>query len=500
MIPDNPAGQLPEPDRSEGSLGPEAPGEDTLLGGATHEAAAPASLAVEAGAALGGGADRPDLDDAGGELQESVPGPAFRRVKVIDVHLDRPLATLFGLEGYGGVQALVRLHGDPLGFVRLPVTAGRCPTGVQREAIVAKLGGPILLHVVEDRLARGLGASEPESPLLGTEHAAPGGREPFVTVAVCTRDHPAGLARCLESIARQDYEHLEVLVVDNAPSTAATESLVAGQWPQVRYVKEERPGLDWARNRAVREARGEVVAFTDDDVVVDPGWVAAIASAFGDGDDVAAVTGLVVPLELETRAQVLFEIYGGFGRGFRRTVYRFGPRERGHVGAGRFGTGANMSFRTDVVERLGGFDPALDVGTVTNGGGDIEMFFRVLQEGYTLVYEPAAIARHRHRRTHEELRIQLTNHGMGFYAFAVRSVLAYPQQRRSFVTFSFWWLLRWIIRRLLVSMIRPGRFPAGLVLDELRGGLIGLVRYPRARRAAARLGSSGPAASPAAAT
>ena len=77
-----------------------------------------------------------------------------------------------------------------------------------------------------------------------------------------------------------------------------------------------------------------------------------------------------------------------------------------YIGSGAYGTGANMAFRRSLFHQIGFFDPALDVGTVTNGGGDLDMFYRVIQEGHTLVYEPRAIVRHRHRRdvyrnTHE---------------------------------------------------------------------------------------------------
>src|SRR5207244_11842304 len=100
-----------------------------------------------------------------------------------------------------------------------------------------------------------------------------------------------------------------------------------------------------------------------------------------------------LPYELETAAQVQCEEYGGFGRGFERRVFRTGPARCGraaaeHGGSGKFGTGANMAFRKTVFTEIGLFDPALDVGTVTNGGGDLDMFLRVLRAGHTLVYEP----------------------------------------------------------------------------------------------------------------
>src|SRR5207245_811371 len=175
-------------------------------------------------------------------------------------------------------------------------------------------------------------------------------------------------------------------------------------------------------------------------VSVDAGWVSAIAAAFEEEPDAMCVTGLVVPDELDTRPQLLFEKYGGFGRGFDRWIYRVdidgGERAaRRYGGTGRFGTGANMAFRRGFFDREGLFDPALDVGTVTNGGGDLEMFFRVLKEGHTLVYEPSAIVRHCHRREHAQLRAQITNNGVALDSYFIRSALAYPDERVAFVRF-----------------------------------------------------------------
>ena len=214
---------------------------------------------------------------------------------------------------------------------------------------------------------------------------------PLVTVAVCTRDRAGDLAACLDSLVSLDYPNVDRLVVDNDPPDDSTERFVGDRFPSVRYVREPRPGLDWARNRAILECRGELLAFTDDDVVVDPGWVTALVEIFNADPGVMAVTGLVIPHELVTDAQRLFETYGGFGRGFARRWYR-APAGRSiampYAGSGKFGTGANMAYRRTLFDHVGGFDPALDVGTCTNGGGDLEMFFRVLKAGHTLVYAP----------------------------------------------------------------------------------------------------------------
>lgn len=412
----------------------------------------------------------------------------FHPVKVVDLDLDAPLGDLDGLHAYGSVLALIRLRGVPIGQVTVPVSDGRCAADALATAIAAQLGAGI----AGDRVHAG--STEPcgGEPLglgdvPGMSRPAIERPLPLVTVAVCTRDRPADLAVCLEALTRLRYPRLDLLVVDNAPTTDEAERLVRCRHGGIRYVQEPRPGLDWARNRAIAESRGEVVAYTDDDAVVDPGWVAALARVFVEDPEVMAVTGLVLPQELETEPQLLFEEYCGFGRGFERRRYRRGLAvtggEHGHIAAWRFGTGANMAFRRTLLDRIGGFDPALDVGTVTNGGGDLDMFFRVIEDGGTLVYDPAVLVRHRHRREHAALLTQVANNGIGLSAYLVRNALAYPAARAAIARFGLARLAR-NARRALLAFLPARRRHRDLVLAELRGSLIGLVRYPRSRRIA----------------
>ena len=310
------------------------------------------------------------------------------RIKVLEIDLNQPLAGFSGLEDYNSIHAVVRWRGDPVGYIDVPLCNGHCSASTIRAAILRAHSHKLLQSMVRRDLDTPLKATG------DTDSAAPADNA-LVTVAVCTRDRAEQLKDCLTSLTRLAYSNVEILVVDNAPGTNETRKLVQSEFPDFRYVVEPRPGLDWARNRAIDEAHGEILAYTDDDVSVDPLWVCALVKVFQDDPLVMAVTGLVAPYEMETQAQVLFERYGGFGRGFKRTWYHvdFTSRKDSflHIGAGRFGTGANMAYRRAVFGKIGGFDPALDVGTVTNGGGDIEMFFRVLEEGHILVYEPAAL-------------------------------------------------------------------------------------------------------------
>lgn len=416
-------------------------------------------------------------------------------VRVIEVELTRPTADRVGLQTYLAVQALVRWHGAPLGWVRVPVESGVVTARALRQHILEQLQWPLVRQVLQEAIpTRRVGEALPN--LLRQPMALAPSSMPSVTVAVCTRDRPADLARCLEAIDQLTLP-VEVLVVDNAPSSDATERLVkdrrAGLKP-MRYVREPRPGLDWARNRAILEAGGDIIAFTDDDAVVDAAWATALARVFAENPQVMAVTGLVIPDELETDAQVLFELNGGFGRGFERKWLHFAHGQGMHwgdLGTGNLGTGANMAFRRRLFDKVGAFDPALDVGTPTQGAGDLEMFFRVLKEGHALVYEPRAIVRHRHRREYAELRRQLQNNGSVYAAF-LRSTIAYPDTKLRFARLGVSWLWWAHVRPLLTSYFYPSQFPRDLRIAQLKGCLRGRSTYAASREHAALIAAKWP--------
>ena len=309
-----------------------------------------------------------------------------------------------------------------------------------------------------------------------------------MTVAICTKDRPHWVARLLASLVPLAGESVELLVVDNAPSDDATAEVVA-EAGRVRYVREPLTGLDFARNRAVREAGGEVLAFLDDDVVVDPSWVQRMQRTWADNADAGAVTGLVMPMALDTPAQVLFERRGGFRRGF--LPLRYGPtafRDPLHpCGAGKFGAGANMSFDLALVRSLGGFDEALDTGRPLPGGGDLDMFYRVLRAGRPLVYEPGAAVFHDHRRDLPTLQRQYRSWGTGFGAFLVKSMQADPTMRPALRGVAAWWF-GYQARRVVSRLAGHDPTPMAMIRSEIVGGIQGLCgEYNRSERRSARV-------------
>jgi O-antigen biosynthesis protein len=348
---------------------------------------------------------------------------ALSSTKMVEVELTEPLPSVSHDVPGGRLWVLARLASEPVGVCVLKPEELELTPQKFGELLWTELADP-----VSDRFtAAGLAAPDrlPASGLLeesGLRPADLNGTAPFISVVVCTRDRPAQLEVCLGYLAKQDYPRFEVVVVDNVPAGDTVRKLVeatdGGPVP-FRYVAERRPGLSWARNTGVVAAMADLIAFLDDDDEPDSRWLAGIARGFARGDHIGCVTGMTLASRLETTAQELFEELGGHstGRGFTPTVFsREGPQNP-LFPRPPFGAGANMAFRRQALERIGGFDVALGAGTPTRMGEDTLAFTLVLLAGYCIAYEPSALMRHSHRRDMAALRQQLHGLNIGVLAY-----------------------------------------------------------------------------------
>lgn len=369
---------------------------------------------------------------------------------ITSIELTDPLAPVT-TDGRQYVLALARWQGRPIGWVSLHSAEGEIGVADLESEVTRQLEWPLIQH--------GLAQENRAIPV-----------NPPISVVVCTRNRPVLLERCLAGISALEYAEYEVIVIDNAPADDATRAVVEG-FP-ARYVREDRPGLDWARNRGVAEARYDIIAFTDDDAVVDPAWLTGFAAAFAN-PAVMAVTGLVTPMEMDAPSQVLFEhVYGGMGKGFTgRLFHRDQMRPSQLIAIYSVGVGANMAFRRTVFDQLGGFDTALDVGTPASGAGDLDMFHRVVAAGMPLWYEPRALVWHQHRREMAELKRQLFNDGRSFGVYLLKLWRTRTVPRRSLARYATWQWGRWLVGRVAVGMLGRHRMPLPLLWAGLKGAL-----------------------------
>lgn len=405
---------------------------------------------------------------------------------------------LASLAGETGIYLVLWWEEIPLGHLaltpqQLPITAPRLSNQILK-VITPTLASRLLKDDFQPALPGAFGNWQPvtlpkvsslitlEQPLKQLseqlETSIRGQTEETISIIICTRDRAEELARCLKSLQQLTTLPEEIIVVDNAPTSDATQKITA-QFPNVRYLLELRPGLSIARNTGLREAKGSLIAFTDDDVEVHRNWLQGLRFAFHDSS-VMAVTGLIIPGKLDTEAEQVFE-YGstGFGWGYSPLTFHtefFEEMKPLGVPVWRMGAGANMAFRRQIFAELGEFDERLGAGA-SGCSEDSEFWYRVLAAGWKCQYEPMAVVYHYHRATLKDLNQQMSAYMRGHIVALWIQALKhrhFGNLRRVFIA-----LPRYYLKRFLLGLLYRFQGQYCTVLAEISGCLRGTFYYFR---------------------
>lgn len=371
--------------------------------------------------------------------------------------------------------------------------------GAARRLVLVRHGDRVV-RILHLEAGDPLPAPRPDAPRPCRGWSRADGTGLRATVVLCTVGSSQLLRAAVEALLAQDHTDLEVLVVDNAPTTGGTRKALAGlDDPRLRIVDEPRPGLARARNTGVRQADplSDVIAFTDDDAIAEPGWLGQLLAPLGADAtaEVGGTTGIVMPAAVDDDAARFFESRGGFPKDTRPLVWGVGalPPAVRHLGqrvdggplypftTARVGAGVSMAFRRDALIAAGPFDEALGAGTETLGGEDLDMFSRVMRSGRVIVHTPDAVVRHRHRSSVEALHRQIRGNGVGMSALLTKAIVHEP-----------WSVLAMASRvPAVLTRLRPGSerivggdpdVPTSLTREEALGFLDGPRQYVRARR------------------
>jgi GT2 family glycosyltransferase len=360
---------------------------------------------------------------------------------------------------------VVTLDGRPVRRLALPDPGAISGPGFLRSTVVAAADEPLRRAALIRSLRQRLGAQD-ERPA----HRS-------VSVVVCTHRRRDHLENFLRAAAALEPAPDELVVVDNAPLPGEScEDLVRAAGGV--YVREDRKGLNNARTAGVRAASGELVAFTDDDCIPPPAWLAPLDELFDD-PNTAVVTGPGFPVSLGTASQARFEEVASFVRTLEQRIFDFmaiSPADANHTGAG-----ANMTFRRSLLLDLGDPFPAeLDAGTRTESGGDLYALYRVLAAGRRIVYDPRVFTYHDHRADPGALHRAVYGYGVGLSAAATKLLV----EERELAALRIW---RWLLSQYLEAVVRglTGTFDpvrVRVAWDYLRGGMAGPFALARARR------------------
>ena len=419
-------------------------------------------------------------------LQDKIP----TAIRTIDISL--PLVAIDDLSGYPACRIFVFLGRRLLGKVDIINARQSISPARLRDAIADQLY-PKLSSVFKvdnddkskrsqiDNTASVLANSLPQLPTCVS-----------VSIVLATYDRPEQLELTLKALYQQDSPRdIEIVVVDNHPSSNLTPPVVA-QFPEVVLVSEHRQGLAYARNAGFVHSHGDIVVATDDDVIMPPDWIEQLVSPFI-RDEVAVVTGNVLPRELESESQYLFEEYGGLGRGFN--VIEAGPSwlrglKNSAAPTWELGATANAAFRAKVLRdpQVGLMDEALGPGMPSGVGEDTYLFYKIIKAGYTLVYQPDAYVWHTHRRNIKALRSQVYNYSKGHVSYHLTTLLRDGDRRA--ISYLFFHLPYRNLLRMKRRLRGRNHYPIRLMLLEFWGYMVGPFALWRSRRRVHREGRS----------
>jgi glycosyltransferase involved in cell wall biosynthesis len=379
-------------------------------------------------------------------------------IKVLNIDLELGLMEIGGLELYDKVLVLWRWRGHSLGQSFVNIFNG-------------KLNDLEALYIADFTIGEKLAKIALKEYLEMPNNQEPLSPENLTySVIICTRNRASYLKDCLNSLCSCIKKDGEIIVVDNAPSDDQTAKISLG-YP-VRYVREGRIGLNWARSRGALEANGDILIFTDDDVIVDPYWINSMLQPFLD-PEISAVTGLVMPFELETPAQERFDSLFAYKRSFERhDIY---ARSVIDVLVGYVGIGANMAFRRHVIKKLNLFDTEMDCGTAVYASGDTYAFHRLLSLGYRIVYNPNAVIWHKYRRDWNEMREQIYGYEVGAYSFLFRCLFLH---RDITAIYAILLMLKWrVVDTIKLFRGSPDVIPMDLNIAKIKGALRAPIAY-----------------------
>ena len=209
-----------------------------------------------------------------------------------------------------------------------------------------------------------------------------------VSIVICSRNRAQQLRRALEAVARIRTKYdWEIVVVDNGSMDETPDVIEAARstLPQLRCVVETRRGLGAARDRGWRDARGRLVALTDDDCYVEPDYVDSVVAAFAERPAAGCIGGRILLFD-PSDAEVTIDT--------REAPVRLEPRR--FLPAGSL-HGANLCFRRSTLEQIGGVDPELGAGTPFPCE-DIDAVAATLWLGQEAWFDPRPVVRHHHGR------------------------------------------------------------------------------------------------------
>lgn len=237
--------------------------------------------------------------------------------------------------------------------------------------------------------------------------------QPSVSLIVCTKDRPTDLKRCLTSLADSTFKDYELIVVDQSMSDQ-TQKLIKKSFPSARYFHSSSKGLSKGRNWGIRLSKARLLAFTDDDCIVDRFWLEKIVNTFHTYPKVLGVFGKTSAYQAaKNNALYCPSIFES-----KRKASHIISKPSWHWE--EIGYGNNMAFRKEAFKRFGLFKEKLGAGSIGKSAEEAEVALRILTAGQMLFYNQHMIIYHNRwitREQYQELSLEYIRGGIACYGY-----------------------------------------------------------------------------------
>ncbi len=226
----------------------------------------------------------------------------------------------------------------------------------------------------------------------------------MISICINTKNRPQQLLSCLDSINQNKYSDFEIIIIDQGQSISRDIPEILSN-EKIKYFINKHISVGAAKNLAISKARGDIIAFTDDDCLVEKNWLEKINLSFKKNKDIIGLFGQVIPYSSDNNTGKICP--SNFTKKQKRLITKPCLHWK------NVGLGNNMAFGKEVFKKSGGFKKWLGPGSIAGAAEDGELTLRILSKGYKILYEPEAIVYHNRWLTKDEYRRQCLSYSCG---------------------------------------------------------------------------------------
>lgn len=274
--------------------------------------------------------------------------------------------------------------------------------------------------------------------------------------------------------------NIEVIIIDNSQGNKRAKNICDKY--KVIYIRQPILGKSKSLNEGIKQASGKYLAFTDDDVVIkDPGWLTKLHKHYKSDKKIGYVSGNVLAQNTTKSSQMMWEKKGGLSKGKTKKIWRrveFDKEYKYKIvpwPINNIAVGANCMISREVFDKVGLMSEFLDPGAPVPHGATLEIVYRIIREGYNILYDPKTYVYHKHPSTPKTLRQKLYTYGVGNSSYQLLIFSKYKDYRSLY-----WGLLGhhlYVLKNVIKSLFAKYPLPLSYTIYSLTGSIAGIFIY-----------------------